>query len=54
MNYKNFENVSIKTGVSLMEHQKIISSEHVGNTRSLWWLLNLLCIDLYVAIYYRV
>lgn len=42
MNYKNVENLSIKKGVSLMEHQKIISSQHVANTRSLWWLLNLL------------
>ncbi|EOW9564420.1 tyrosine-type recombinase/integrase [Enterobacter hormaechei] len=42
MNYKHVENMSIKTGVSLREHQKLISSEHVANTRSLWWLLNLL------------
>ncbi|MBM3073322.1 phage integrase SAM-like domain-containing protein [Lelliottia sp. RWM.1] len=42
MNYKNVENVSIKTGVSLMEHQKIIASQHVADSRTLWWLLNLL------------
>ena len=42
MNYKNVENVSIKTGVSLIEHQKIIVSQHVSDSRSLWWLLNLL------------
>lgn len=42
MNYKNVENVSIKKGVSLMEHQKIIACQHVADSRILWWLLNLL------------
>ncbi|EOT1171102.1 tyrosine-type recombinase/integrase [Cronobacter dublinensis] len=42
MNYKNVENVTVKTGVSLAEHQQVIASQYVIESRSLWWLLNLL------------
>lgn len=42
MNYKNVENLNIKTGISLLEHQKIIASQYVAESRPLWWLLNLL------------
>ncbi|WP_449547373.1 tyrosine-type recombinase/integrase [Lelliottia amnigena] len=42
MNYKNVENVNIKTGISLFEHQQIIASQYVIDSRPLWWLLNFL------------